>query len=766
MASEDPVVTAAIAFLKRAKEASEKQREREKAALRFQVPDLQWDEGAKTARGPTTIDGVQIPARPMLSIPKLQQPIQLILNQEKSAHLGVTISPLSEDADDDTAEVMQDLYRCEEQRSRAGLARSWGFDRAVKSGWGCYRIDTAYDEDSDNPFDQRVVWKRLLYQDAAYFDPSAQEPDWSDGEEALVTSWVPHARLKREYGTSGKNKLANYDTGDLAALADEAPEWVKAEDDGTSYACLIAEYFRKEYTDKTWVILDDGSFAYEDEIPEGRTLHPDPKVRKSRTVRVPTVVWSKINAVEELETEELNTKYIPLIPVVGVELQPFDAERRWQGVIEPAMDGQRLFNHAASSAVELAALEPKAPFDIDPQEIEGYEPFWQQANIRNLPYLPRHKVINGQPTGPLQRIQTDSGKLTHSMQLLQMADQFVQASTATFEPSLGRLPSKDRSGRAILALQEQSDQGNSHYLHNLTTITLPYEAKVVLDYMQRIYDRPGRVARLLDGEDNERSVILNAPFTVDPKTKRPQRVKVGGECLECGDGRVPKDAKTYDLRRASYGVSVTIGKSWQSRLQEGEAEIGQILQSNPALMPLVGPTYFKFRDFPGSKEIAELMKKLRAQQYPFLEQKDGQSPPDAEALQAQLAAMQQQVQMLQQQLQQAGQIIQTEGVQQQAKVQIEQAKVAAEVSMKDIDAKLKLQLADMEHRTRIAVATIAAQAKGAQIDQEAMHDAVSQRHAQAHETALTAADLAHESAMVERQAELQPPAPPNGQGGQ
>jgi hypothetical protein len=773
MPDQPAIVTDAIKFLKRAKGATQHQRDRERAALRFQVPELQWDTDSRAARGPTTIDGVQIPARPMLAIPKLNQPIQLILNQEKAAHLGVHVSPLSEDADDDTAEVQQDLYRREEQRSRAGLARSWGFDRAVKAGWGCYRINTEYDDESDNPFDQKIVWQRLLYQDAAYFDPAALEPDWCDGEEALVASYVPKSRYKREYPDS---ELAHCDAGELAALLDEAPEWVTtATDEDEEAAYLVAEYFRKEYTKKTWVVLDDGSFAYEDEIPEGRKLHPDPKVSKKRKIAVPKVMWYKINALEVLEQEELNGKYIPLIPVVGVELQPFDQERRWQGLIEPGMDGQKLFNHAASSAVELSALEPKAPFDVDPREIEGYEAFWQVANVRNLPYLPRHKFLDGKPTGALQRIQTDAGKLGPAMMLLQQADNFIQASTATFDPSLGRLPTKDRSGIAIARLQEQSDAGNSHFLHNLATITMPYEAKVVLDLMGKIYDRPGRVARLLDQEDNERTVILNAPFTVDVKTKRPRRVQVPGPngqsvCLECGDPRVPKEAKTFDLRKGSYGSSVTIGKSWETRLQEGSNEIGTILQGDRSgqMMTLVGPTYFKFRRFPGSKEVADVLKKLRSQQYPFLDQKDGEQP-DAEQLKAQLQALQQQTQMLQQQLQQAGQIIQTDQVKQQAHVATEQAKVAASIEAKRIDANLKLQLEDMKNRTQIAVAEIAAMAKGVAIDQEAFHDAIARDHEHQQEAAQAAADrsaawdMQEEAAkQAQAQAALEPQAPPNG----
>ena len=64
------------------------QRARELAALEFQVPELQWPDDIRQARKAQTVGGVALAGRPMLAIPKLDQPIQLVLNQERAAHLG------------------------------------------------------------------------------------------------------------------------------------------------------------------------------------------------------------------------------------------------------------------------------------------------------------------------------------------------------------------------------------------------------------------------------------------------------------------------------------------------------------------------------------------------------------------------------------------------------------------------------------------------------------------------------------------------------
>ena len=167
---DDKILEDAKKNWKKAVSAEEKQRHREREDLRFQVPDEQWDPMAKQARSGGLVNGVPQMARPMISINKLDQPIQLVLNAERSAQLGINIHPISPDANDETAEVFQGLYRAIERNSQARIARSWAFDRAVKAGRGAYRINTRFDEEGGHPFDQVITIERILHQDCVYFD--------------------------------------------------------------------------------------------------------------------------------------------------------------------------------------------------------------------------------------------------------------------------------------------------------------------------------------------------------------------------------------------------------------------------------------------------------------------------------------------------------------------------------------------------------------------------------------------------------------------
>jgi hypothetical protein len=214
----DPRVQDARAFCTLASEWRANQLDRENDDLAFQVPEKQWTDAAAQKFKGGVIDGVFSPPRVMLSISKIDQPIQLVLNQERQAHLGVEIHPLSEDADKETAERIQDLYRGIERDSFADLARTWAYERAVKAGIGFYRILTDYADDGGSIHDQKIVIQRILDQRCVLLDPFATEPDWSDGQKALIYEMMPFDRYKREYG--GKNANGS-PRSDLATL----PRW-------------------------------------------------------------------------------------------------------------------------------------------------------------------------------------------------------------------------------------------------------------------------------------------------------------------------------------------------------------------------------------------------------------------------------------------------------------------------------------------------------------------------------------------------------------
>ena len=783
-------------------DADVNQRNREVDALRFQVPDLSWPQDVKDQRKPQLIGGVAIPQRPMLSIPSLDQPIQLVLNAEKAARLGVAIHPLSDDAEEETADVLQGLYRRIEVDSRANLARSWAFERAVKAGRGYYRVLTEPDPDSDDKYDQRIVIKRILQQGSVVLDPFAQEPDSSDGEWAFIVNDMPWETYRRRYPTS---QMAAYSDDELSAVGMTTPSWVSG-DDGPGRAVRVAEYYRMEYTTASKVLLDDGSEADEDGIPEGRTARAGTDARR-RVEKTPVLYWSTINAVEELEPkQEMDGRYIPIIPVVGRELIPFEQERRWIGIIEPNKDAARLLNYSASSAVEMASLETKAPYMMSEGQEEGHEQEWQLANVRNFPYLRYRNVsLNGIAAPPPQRTQVDTSRLGPSMLLLAQAREFIHQGTGAFESALGEQTTNAKSGRAILALQTQHETGSGHFLDNLAEISMTYEAKVVLDLIPFIYDRPGRVARILDKEDESQTVMLNQSFTTDPRTKRPVAAPgpmgpvgpppppmgmggpppmgmggpppmgpggppppmgpggpppmgmggppppmgPGGPPLPMGPGGPPPMGMVgpppmapprppasptgkvllYDLKKGRYGVTVSIGKSYKSRRDQGADEMGTLFQANPALFPILGDIYLKFRDFPGHLEAAERVKKMLP---PPLQSRD--EGPTVDMLQQQIQESGQMVEQLTKALDEKTRLLDMDAQKLQMQAQQAQSEQAAKVEIERMRNETQLAITAMKIRADEAEAIFKAEVDrigvGSQQQFTAAQQTVQQQHLQ------------------------------------
>jgi hypothetical protein len=101
----------------------EPQFSRELEDLRFQVPEKQWTDDQRAARAGRSEGGIEIAPRPTYAVSKIDQPIKITLNQQRSAHLGVKLLPLSPGADDALADCVQGMYRKIERESNAQLAQ-------------------------------------------------------------------------------------------------------------------------------------------------------------------------------------------------------------------------------------------------------------------------------------------------------------------------------------------------------------------------------------------------------------------------------------------------------------------------------------------------------------------------------------------------------------------------------------------------------------------------------------------------------------------
>jgi hypothetical protein len=248
------IVETALSRFKLVVDIEGKQRDRELDDLKFDraLPEDQWPADILKSRADgVSPDGTVISPRPCLVIPKLDQPIQQVINEARGARLAITVKPKGNGANKQGAILRQGMIRAIENDSRANLARNWALDRAVKCGRGAYRILKTYSNDGD--YDLDLVVQRIKNQGCVYLDPYAQEPDWSDGMWAFITDDMPISEYKRRYA---KSAMASLSAEELSSVVDQTSGWVTMSADGKGEGTIrLAEYFYVEY-EKRLLITD------------------------------------------------------------------------------------------------------------------------------------------------------------------------------------------------------------------------------------------------------------------------------------------------------------------------------------------------------------------------------------------------------------------------------------------------------------------------------------------------------------------------------
>ena len=658
-----------------------KQRQRELEDLKFDraLPEDHWSEDYMRFRKGGFIDGIYVAPRPCLTINKLDQPVQQVINEARQARLAIIIKPKANGANREGAEVRQGLIRSIEVDSRAHVARLWALERAVKCGRGAYRVVTEYANDGDADLD--IIIKAIPNQACVYFDPNAQEFDWSDGEWCIITNDLSFAEYERRFGKQARERAVS---ADLTTITDAAGKWV------TEDTIRVAERFYVEF-DPPHVL----------ELGDGRTRQVTPR----------HVKWCIHDAVEVLEEEDWPGRYIPVIPVIGKHYN-VDGEKCWKGIVSNSKDAQRSFNFGRSAQVEAVALAPKAPWVVVEGQTKGYKQIWDNANNWAGNYLPYNPVSHdGQLVPPPQRNVVEPPVQAITL-MVREADQDIKSTTGRYSPSLGEV-SKERSGKAIRELKQQGENTTSNYLENLATISMHLEGKMLLDLLKHVYDRPGRIARILgDTPEDERHVMLGQPY-VEGEDGMPRPVeppgmlqRAGGAVLGAVQGMIggqpPPKPKNYDLTQGDYSVVVSVGRSYQTQREEDAAVMEAIFEAAPQLVPVLGHLWLESMDSPVAKKSADILRKMSPAGQ---EDENSQIPPQVQMM----------IQQMQQQMQEMQQALETERPKLEAAVQMKQMELASreKIAAMQIGADLEKAKAGVASKESLAVLE-AAQEKMAQ----------------------------------------------------
>ena len=735
MAPPDVLIAEARRRWQKCADAESAQRKRILLAKQFRAGD-QWHDAIKIAReGSMAIQGQPAqPPRPCLVVDRLSQPVRQVSNTIKNASFGFDVLPNGAGADTETADIFKGYMRRVHNMARGESPVEWAADGAIEGGIGWFRLRTDYvyetwDGDVNDPevFDQEVRMERITNNLTVYCDPSAMRPTRSDAQFMFVTEDLDKDEFKRRYPKADMRGLEEF-----MALGDMVG-WM------TTDSIRIAEYYRIDYTNRTFCKLVDGSIV--EKVKDGPTYEKD-QILTERVMRVPSVKCDIINAVESLQQYEWVGSRIPLIPVLGEELN-VDGKPVLRGIISEGMDAQRMVNYTYSGAMETFALAPKAPFVAAAGQIDAYISLWQQANTANLSYLPYNPIdIMGTMVPPPQR-QNFEPPIQAAVMLMQASEEAIKATTSTGDASLGNSHPNERSGRALQALQAASDLSNSNYPDNVRR-ALIYAAELMMEVIPKI-TRPGQILQIMGVDEEPEQVMIGQPYKPNangvpepaPPDITPEQAKMKASLF-----------KFYDLNNGRYAVTVSVGKATATKREEGAMALGELIPHLPPAMAAVAtPDYVRQLSFPGAQKIAERLEKALP---PELQpQKDGEQAPDPQQLQMQ-------IQQLNQQLQQAMQAIQTDQAKQQAHIQSAQIDAQSKQQDTAIDADVRMKIAQMQAQLEWRKAALDAETK-IRIEEMKLRGLAMQAEVDAQEAALQRAtgiqsqqsDQQHEAALTE-----------------
>ncbi len=719
---------------KLADESDQPQAQREKDDIAFEDGE-QWETSVQLARrGQQSVNGSDpMPARPMVVVNKLKEPVRQILNGERASDLGLELVPAEDFGDlgvlpDDTEVTTREgLVRRIQRDSIASDARRWAFKRAVIAGRGFYMVMTRYLPGKTN--DQEVYVHRIYRQDAVKIDPFHTEVDGSDAEWEFMGTWMPFEKLKAKhpkdfYGK--KSPFSDASEQDFMAMAEDYPQFYQGgESADKERAVRIVDYYWRVYQPRDLATLTDGTVEWADEVAD-KDLIED-----TRTVDDSKIMYRQVaGGVMVLCETEWPSPLMPIIKVIGDEVLPYDEQRRYNGVVRPARDSQVAENYMVSKFVETVGLTPINATYVDPDSIDGYEEQWKQANTRpGMPLPVRTYDDTGRQFNAPSRLPADPNIL-NTAQGIQLFDQMIQSTTGGSASDRVGAGKSVQSAKAINQLQQEDQFNTSNFLDNLAR-SAEYEAKVINSLLYPIYGaRPGRLVRAMNGDGEMAHMVIQGDQPEGQQSPQPQTR--GGKAPLVG--KLTKDA--------SFNVIIKITKNAENRRMQEATALGELIGAEPQLMTWFGDLYLNSSDIPQRKQLAKRAKAMLTPPIQAMLQAEDKGGTFDPVAQAENAKLKEQLQLAEQAMGE----LQKDASGERTKIEIAKADANRDIELERIKNTSAIELQRMKDATTIRVAEINAEVKG-----------LVTGHAAAHESQALNLELAHDAAQAEldRQASAQ-----------
>lgn len=542
----------------------------------------------------------EVDDRPSLTLNGTRQHNLQIINDAKQNKPGIKILPVSDGASVESAKILNSLVKHIEYISNAGAAYDHAVFFQVNAGWGYIGVETDYS--SEKNFDQEIYIRRKQDPLNIYLDPDRKEPDASDMKFAFEFTDIERSEFEKDPQYSQWKDIAT-----ATPLGASTAGWVN--DDYVR----IAQYWRVVEKKDVLYALPAG-YGGQADFPGGfisksvlqkvktpraqslwRQVEQDEKdeskgVQKRELIRK-QVEWKLIIGWKVVEEKDWPGKYIPIVPVWGEETT---IEGNWdcKSHTRNMLDAQRMYNYAASSAVEFMGLQTKTPWIAPVEAVEELETYWNDANRINTSVLP-YKAFreDGSVIPPPQRIQPPTAAPVYATQMQQSMSDLLMVSgqyAAVMQQGIPRTP------KQIGERERQGQTATYHFVDNLA-IAIRQIGRIIIDLYPKIYDTQ-RLLQILADDGSTLNVAI------DPEMKQAYQKHLMGDQQAAMHVINPSVGK--------YEVQADIGPNYATQREEAFEAFKLVLTQSPQLASILGDILFRAADFPHADEAADRLRRM------------------------------------------------------------------------------------------------------------------------------------------------------------
>lgn len=484
--------------------------------------------------------GRQFENKPRFEVNKIHLSVIRIINEYRNNRITVDFVDKLGEPDSRLSDVLDGLYRSDEQDSGANEAYDNAFEEAVGGGLGAWRLRAKYEDEGDPDNDYQRIFIEPIYDadSCVFFDLGSKRQDKSDAKRCFVITAMTPADYKVEYNDDPASWPKDIQQREF--------DWY------TANVVYVAEYYRVEKSSETIHIYQDiagnekrytdADFENDEELIRYLAAIGTVKVRQKKISkkRIHKYVMSGGKILEDCGY--IAGDNIPIVPTFGKRWF-IDNVERCMGHVRLAKDAQRLKNMQLSKLAEIAALTSIEKPILTPEQVAGHETLWAEDNLKNYPYM----LINASTDDKGNIVAAAPAAYTKPPEIPRPMAALLQLTEEDMKDLLGNQQAGEEirtnvSGKAVELVQNKLDMQTYIYMSNMAK-AVKRSGEIWLGMAKELFVEKDRKMKTV-GKRSEISTVKLGESTINK------------------DGELEQE---YDISKANHDITVSVGPSSSSK---------------------------------------------------------------------------------------------------------------------------------------------------------------------------------------------------------